>query len=119
MEETAITTQRASVRWTASLLGLLTLLLFTGCASAPRSRPAASHETPPTSSSSAVGVASFYASQYNGRKTASGERYDMNKMTAAHRTLPFGTRVRVTELSGNTSVVVRINDRGPFTRGRI
>jgi len=121
MEKAALPgpTRRTFLQWTLALLGLSTLLFFTGCASAPHSRPGLSHETPQTSSSPAVGIASFYASQYNGRKTASGERYDMNKMTAAHRTLPFGTRVRVTELSSNTSVVVRINDRGPFSRGRI
>jgi len=66
-----------------------------------------------------IGVASYYGKKYNGRKTASGEIYDMNKMTAAHRTLPFGVSVRVTELSSNRSVVVRINDRGPFARDRI
>ena len=64
-------------------------------------------------------MASYYGKQYHGRKTASGEIYDMNKMTAAHRTLPFGVQVRVTELSSQRSVVVRINDRGPFARDRI
>jgi rare lipoprotein A len=64
-------------------------------------------------------MASYYARKYNGRKTASGEIYDMRKMTAAHRTLPFGIKVRVTDLSSGRSVIVRINDRGPFTKGRI
>jgi len=64
-------------------------------------------------------MASYYARKYNGRKTASGEIYDMRKMTAAHRTLPFGIKVRVTELSTGRTVVVRINDRGPFIKGRI
>jgi rare lipoprotein A len=54
-----------------------------------------------------------------GRKTASGERYSHRKLTAAHRTLKFGTTVRVTRLDDGRSVVVRVNDRGPFTRGRI
>jgi rare lipoprotein A len=64
-------------------------------------------------------VASYYARKFNGRKTASGERYDMHDLTAAHPTLPFDTRVRVTNLSNNLSVVVRVNDRGPFKKSRI
>lgn len=63
------------------------------------------------------GVASIYA--YNGSKTASGERASPGGMTAAHRTLPFGTRVRVTNHRNGKSVTVRINDRGPFVRGRV
>lgn len=68
---------------------------------------------------SAVGVASYYAKAHDGRRTASGERFDMQAMTAAHRTLPFGTRVRVVNLANGRQVVVRINDRGPFRKGRI
>lgn len=64
------------------------------------------------------GMASYYAAKFNGRRTASGERFDVSAMTAAHRTLPFGSRVRVTNPANGRSVVVRINDRGPFTRGR-
>jgi|GEM_PF-2441308 rare lipoprotein A (peptidoglycan hydrolase) len=66
-----------------------------------------------------VGIASYYGKEFNGRKTASGERFDMNKCTAAHRTLPFGTMVKVTNMQTGASVVVRINDRGPFSRARI
>jgi len=66
-----------------------------------------------------VGVASYYGGRFHGRLTASGVRYDMNGMTAAHRTLPFGTHVRVTHLGNGRSVDVRINDRGPFIGGRI
>lgn len=66
-----------------------------------------------------TGLASYYGSEFHGRRTASGEVYDENKLTAAHRTLPFGTRVRVTNLANGKSVVVRINDRGPFREGRI
>jgi rare lipoprotein A len=66
-----------------------------------------------------VGVASYYAQDFNGRKTASGELYDMNDLTAAHRTLPFGTKVKVTNLDTGRSVVVRINDRGPFKDDRV
>lgn len=64
------------------------------------------------------GVASFYGRRFHGRRTASGERFDMNAMTAAHKTLPFGTNVRVTNPRNGKSVVVRINDRGPFSRTR-
>jgi len=66
-----------------------------------------------------VGFASYYASRFHGNRTASGVRYDEEGMTAAHRTLPFGTRVRVTNLTNGRSVVVTITDRGPFTPGRI
>jgi len=67
----------------------------------------------------AVGMASWYGRRYHGRRTASGERFDMRAATAAHPTLPFGTRVRVTNLGNGRSVIVRINDRGPFTKRRI
>lgn len=65
------------------------------------------------------GSASYYAAKFNGRRTASGERFDNADLTAAHRTLPFGSLVRVTNPANGRSVVVRINDRGPFTRGRL
>jgi rare lipoprotein A len=64
------------------------------------------------------GRASYYAKRLVGRETASGERYDENAMTAAHRTLPLGTKVRVVDESTDRAVIVRINDRGPFVRGR-
>jgi rare lipoprotein A len=66
-----------------------------------------------------VGLASYYARDHQGRRTASGEAFDMHHMTAAHRSLPLGTRVRVTNLENGRHAVVRINDRGPFRRGRI
>lgn len=66
-----------------------------------------------------IGWASWYGGKFHGRKTANGERFNMNAMTAAHRTLPFGTKVRVTNLKNKRSVIVRINDRGPFVRDRI
>jgi rare lipoprotein A len=65
------------------------------------------------------GDASYYASDFHGRKTASGEVFDMHELTAAHRTLPMGTRVRVVNLQNGRDVVVRINDRGPFAPGRV
>ncbi len=66
-----------------------------------------------------VGLASYYARGHHGRRTASGEVFDMGAMTAAHRSLPFGTRVRVTNLANGRQAVVRINDRGPFKGGRV
>lgn len=68
---------------------------------------------------SETGKASYYGDRHHGQRTASGERFDQNALTAAHRTLPFGTRVRVTNLNNERSVVLRINDRGPFVRGRV
>lgn len=66
-----------------------------------------------------TGKASFYADKFEGVPTANGEKYRHNKLTAAHKTLPFGTRVKVTNLSNNQSVEVVINDRGPYVDGRI
>lgn len=66
-----------------------------------------------------VGTASWYGGKFQGRKTANGEIFDTNKFTAAHRTLPFHTEVKVTNLDNGNSTVVRINDRGPFVQGRI
>lgn len=66
-----------------------------------------------------TGIASWYGQEFQGRPTSSREIYDMNDMTAAHRTLPLGTYVMVTNLGNDRSAVVRINDRGPFVRGRI
>lgn len=94
-------------------------LLWAGGASA---QPALSTETaaaPAATSALAGGMASFFASEMAGRRTANGEVCDPDTLTAAHRTLPFGSRVRVTNLRTGRSVVVRINDRGPFARGRV
>lgn len=66
-----------------------------------------------------TGLASWYGSRFQGRPTASGEPFDMHSMTAAHRTLPFGTRVRVINEATGQSVIVRVNDRGPFAGKRI
>src|SRR6186997_326489 len=65
-----------------------------------------------------TGIAAYYSTDYSGR-TARGDRYDPTKMTAAHRSLPFGTRLRVTDPRSKRSVVVIVNDRGPFTKGRV
>lgn len=66
-----------------------------------------------------TGMIAWYGPRFAGRKTASGQRFDPQAMTMAHPTLPFGTRVRVTNLSSNKSVIVHVNDRGPTTPGRI
>jgi len=86
---------------------------------APEPEPTAAARTNWGVVSSFSGVASWYGPGFHGRSTASGERFNRNAMTAAHRTLPFGTRVLVTNVSNNRQVVVRINDRGPFSGGRV
>lgn len=83
------------------------------------SAPEAGPSTDATSEIIERGRASWYGSRFHGRRTASGEPFDKNALTAAHKTLPFGTRVRVRSLRNGREVVVRINDRGPFTRGRV
>jgi rare lipoprotein A len=66
-----------------------------------------------------TGKASYYADHFNGRTTANGEKFQQTKLTAAHKSLPFGTVVKVTNLQNGKSVKVRINDRGPYAQGRI
>jgi rare lipoprotein A len=73
----------------------------------------------PLPAAAAEGMASFYGKRFHGRRTASGQRFDQHGLTAAHRSLRFGTRVRVTRVGSRRSVVVTINDRGPFAKGRI
>ncbi|UBS31884.1 septal ring lytic transglycosylase RlpA family protein [Altererythrobacter sp. N1] len=109
---------------------------FAGMAKAAPAFAAASHAvnlstiTPPVDDQAAddgddagqvigSGIASYYGRKFNGRPTASGERFDMNALTAAHKTLPFGSKVRVTNPRNGKSVVVRINDRGPYSHGRL
>jgi len=92
------------------------VLLLSGCdMSSLSSRSPQPHHV----SSTQIGIASYYGSQWHGRQTASGELLDVHALTAAHRMLPFGTKVKVTLLSTGRSVIVRINDRGPFVKGRI
>jgi rare lipoprotein A len=74
---------------------------------------------PGASTVMASGMASYYGAAHAGNRTASGERFDPDGMTAAHRSLPFGTKLRVTDPSTGRSVVVRVNDRGPFHKSRI
>jgi rare lipoprotein A len=83
----------------------------------PPTEPPAELDKAPTFTQ--IGLASWYGGRFRHRRTASGERYDLRDLTAAHRSLPLETIVRVTNLRNNQSVLVRINDRGPFARGRI
>ena len=89
---------------------VVAFLVFTGCATGRAAR---------FDGSGMSGQASWYGHPHHGRTTSSGEIYDMHKLTAAHRTLPLGTRVLVTNRDNGRTVEVRINDRGPFKRGRI
>lgn len=89
---------------------ILAALFLTGCAQ--------NNLAPATSSNAVAGNASWYGKGFQHRRTTSGERYNMYAMTAAHRTLPLNTRVEVTNLKNGRTVVVRINDRGPFIKHR-
>jgi len=111
-------------------LCVLTATALSGCATATPTSPVATPApvvapAPPDGERPAgprvieTGIASWYGRPHHGRTTASGERFDMHAMTAAHPTLPLGTRVLVTNVSNNRSVEVRINDRGPVIRDRI
>ena len=90
------------------VFALLSLIL-SGCSSAPSVSKGAIEK----------GKASYYADKYHGRTTASGEVFNQQALSATHQTLGFGSRVKVTNISNNKSVIVTINDRGPFIRGRI
>ena len=95
------------------LRAFLIVTILTGCATVP-------YKTDPKLIGyKEQGIASFYSLKYQFRKTSSGERFNQLALTAAHGTLPFGTKVRVTNLHDNRSVIVKINDRGPFIDGRI
>lgn len=97
---------------------LMVLVLVSACAQTPPAPPPPA-AAPQPAVFTQTGTASWYGKSHHGRTTANGEKFDMEAMTAAHRTLPFGTRVRVTNLENKRSVVVRINDRGPYVRNRI
>ncbi len=97
------------------VVALTALALLAGCSRAVMTTPS----VPPAAGMEEVGMASWYGAPHHGRRTASGEVFDMNQLTAAHRTLPFGTRLLVTNRDTNQSVEVRVNDRGPFVEGRI
>lgn len=72
-----------------------------------------------TATKISTGVVSWYGDKFHGRKTASGEKYDKDELTAAHKSLPFGTKVKVTNIRNGKSVVVEINDRGPYAKSRV
>lgn len=102
------------------LIAIIILPMLSGCATL-FSRPISTDDTRLSIEpySTEYGLASWYGSEYAGNRTASGEIFNPHKLTAAHKTLPFSTIVRVTNLENGKSVVVRINDRGPFIPGRI
>jgi len=96
--------------------------LVTGCGGPSKpgpSKPGVGSRGPRYPGDTQRGYASWYGGSFHGRKTASGERFNKNALTAAHRTLPLGSRVRVTHARSGATVTVRINDRGPYSRGRI
>ncbi|WP_279483859.1 septal ring lytic transglycosylase RlpA family protein [Aureimonas sp. SK2] len=90
----------------------LTLMTFGGS-------PVSSAHADPVVVRTTSGPASWYGPRFHGRKTANGERFNQNALTAAHKSLPFGTKVRVTCRDSGKSVIVRINDRGPYHGGRV
>ncbi len=108
--------RRTSAGWALALLLTFVASAFGGNLESPAVRQEHLKQSPPAIES---GVASYYGAKYHGRATASGEIYDMAQLTAAHPRLAFGTRVKVTHLENNLSVIVRINDRGPFVEGRV
>lgn len=94
----------------------MTLALFLGaCATSAPSRP----PIEPVVGATESGEASWYGAEHQGRRTSSGEPFDMNKLTAAHPTLPLGTDLLVTNLENGRTVRVRVNDRGPWVKGRV
>lgn len=96
----------------------IVLLTFAACTTKTPPRRAGSGKPRPAAGVQ-HGIASWYGGKHHGGPTASGERFDKHAMTAAHRTLRMGTRVRVTRKKNGRSVIVRINDRGPYSKGRI
>ncbi len=106
------TSQGGNPRWTAST---------TVRSTAPIVLPSHPAQEIPDSPSANLqeGMASYYGDEFHGRLTSNGETFDQQLLTAAHRTLPFGTVLKVTNMKNGRSVVVRINDRGPFAAGRI
>ena len=112
---------------------IIIIAMLTSCSNSPRYRTGSAQPSstnkgkPPSLKTSSnvknrkvmTGVSSFYAEDFHGKLTANGEVYDMYGLTAAHKTLPLNTIVRVTNLENNKSLILRINDRGPYVKGRI
>jgi rare lipoprotein A len=102
---------------------LMGVSLLCGCSGTPRftssKQPVGSAPATRYGENEWVGIASYYGKKFHGRKTASGEVFDMYGMTAAHLTLPLGSVVEVTNLENNRKIVVRVNDRGPYVKNRI
>lgn len=106
-----------------NLLGFILITTLLSCSPSPRyaspETPTKTTSKPSTKKVKSDGIASWYGPGFQGRKTANGEKFDMHALTAAHKELPFGTMVEVTNLDNGRKVVVRINDRGPFVKGRV
>jgi rare lipoprotein A len=103
----------SDIKFIKYLVLIFLSILLISCASVPM------QSSPELVGYTETGKASFYAMKYQFRRTASGERFNQLSKTAAHRTFPFGTKVKVTNLNNGKSVIVKINDRGPFVEGRI
>jgi rare lipoprotein A len=105
---------------------IIVILIVSACSNAPRYRGSGPRPKAKSLSTKTVkhqkmmtGVSSYYAEDFHGKLTANGEVYDMHGLTAAHKTLPLNTIVRVTNVDNNKSLILRINDRGPYVKGRI
>lgn len=104
-----------------ALIAIIAFLASSGCAhrTTIKSPSTAASAKPAKIGATETGIASWYGEPYNGRRTSSGEIFDMQQLTAAHRSLPFQTWVEVTDLDNGKKVSVRIIDRGPFVKGRV
>jgi len=113
---------RSSAAILARCAALLALLAFAGCKREAPPAPAPIAQAPPQEprlGQPQIGLASFYGRAFTGKRTASGDRYDPDEMTAAHRTLPLGSIAKVTNTDTGWSIQVEVNDRGPYAHGRI
>jgi rare lipoprotein A len=107
---------------TRTLLIVITAILFTSCSSAVRFSSGSTSKYEDNNSEVVTvmyGKASYYGSEFEGNSTSNGDTFSNREYTAAHKSFPFGSLVKVTNLSNNKTVIVRVNDRGPFVAGRI
>ncbi|MEZ4725341.1 MAG: septal ring lytic transglycosylase RlpA family protein [Candidatus Kapaibacterium sp.] len=105
-----------------TLLIIIATILFTSCSSAVKFTSSSTSKYDDDNSEVVTvmyGKASYYGSEFDGRSTANGETFSNGEYTAAHKSLPFGSMVKVTNLANNKTVIVRINDRGPYVAGRV